>query len=374
MDIGRTVVTAQGLRRWAVVLGLVLVLAAVPVVVNVWPVRAAGVDPADLRSRIAASGIQAHQGYAQSAGLLGLPALPNLTQVTALVSGTTEMRTWYAAPDRWRVDVLGEGTEHGLYQTPEAQFTWDFGDNQLTRIEGAQPVRLPRAADLTPPALARQVLSAAAGDSLTPLDAKRVAGVEAAGMRLTPAGTDTTVAHVDIWADPEHGLPLQVEVTARGGARPVFVTRFLEIRFGAPDAGVLTPPAPRPGIGYSVAEAPDALSALNRGQPAPLPATLAGLPRRDAVAGVSAAGVYGAGLASFVVLALPGRSGGRAFRQITTYGLEVPVPDGNEAAVIETGLLNVLAVRNRNRTFLVAGLVGPDLLRRVATGLAGVTG
>src|SRR5689334_8825935 len=118
MDIGRTVVTAQGLRRWAVVLGLVLALAAVPVVVNVWPVRAAGVDPAALRARITASGTQPHQGYAQSAGLLGLPALPNLTQVTALVSGTTEMRTWYASPDRWRVDVLGEGTEHGLYQTP----------------------------------------------------------------------------------------------------------------------------------------------------------------------------------------------------------------------------------------------------------------
>ena len=82
-----------------------------------------------------------------------------------------------------------------------------------------------------------------------------------------PASPDTTVAHVDIWADPDTGLPLQAEVTAKGGARPVFVTRFLEIHFSAPDATVLTPPAPRAGIGYTVTEAPDILSAINRRRP-----------------------------------------------------------------------------------------------------------
>ncbi|MFI5889579.1 hypothetical protein ACIA5D_05605 [Actinoplanes sp. NPDC051513] len=367
----RTVVTAHGLRRWALVLGLVVVLAAVPVTIAVWPARASGVEPATLRARIAASGAQAFHGYAQSTGLLGLPSLPNLAQVTALVSGTTEMRTWYAAPDRWRVDVLGEGTERDLYQTPQAQFVWDFGDNRLTRIDGEQPVRLPRAADLTPPELVRRVLGAAAGDRIEPLGGKRVAGVEAAGLRLIPAGADTTVAHVDIWADPESGLPVQAEVTAKGGVRPVFVTRFLELHFGAPDAAVLTPPAPRPGIGYTTTSAPDILSAINRRRPVSLPDTLAGLPRRDAVAGLSAAGVYGTGLSSVVVAALPGRFGAPAYQQIETYGQKI---EGADAAVIATGLLSVLAVRAGNRTFLVAGLVGTAMMQRVAVGLAEVTG
>jgi hypothetical protein len=370
MGTSRTVVTGQGLRRWGLVLALVLVLAAIPVAVNRWPVRAAGIDVGTLRARVAASGSQAFQGYAQSAGLLPLPALPNLSQVTALVSGTTEMRTWYAAPDRWRVDVLGEGTERDLYQTPQAQFTWDFADNQLTRIVGAQPVRLPRAADLTPPELVRRVLSIASGDRVEPLPAKRVAGLEAAGMRLVPAGTDTTVARVDIWADPAHGLPLQAEITARGGTRPVFVTRFLEIHFGAPAAAVLTPPAPRPGIGYTVTEAPDIVSAINRRRPAFLPAGLAGLPRRDPVAGLSAVAVYGKGLASIVVIGLPGRFGGQAYRQIETYGREVKVRAGSEASLITTGLLSLLAVRVADRVFLVAGLVGAPLMQRVAGSLA----
>ena len=374
MGTGRTVVTAQGLRRWVLVLALAVLLAAIPVVINLWPARAAAVDVATLRDRIAASGTRAHHGYAQSAGLLGLPALPNLTQVSALLSGTTEMRTWYAGPDRWRVDVLGEGTERDTYQLPGAQVVWDFGDNLLTRIDGDQPVRLPRAADLTPPELVRRVLALSGGDRLEALAARRVAGIEAAGLRLVPAGPDTTVARVDVWADPGSGLPLQAEVTAKGGSRPVFVTRFLEIHLEAPDAAALTPPAPRTGIGHTSTEAPDVLSEINRRRPVALPATLAGLGRRDAVTGLSAAGVYGTGLASVVVAALPGRYGAQAYDQIERYGQKVKLTGGDaEATVIATGLLSVLSVRTGTRTFLVAGLVGPDLMRRVAAGLAEVT-
>jgi hypothetical protein len=371
MGTSRTVVTGPGLRRWGLVLGLIVVLAAIPIGISRWPVRAAGIDVGTLRARVAASVGQAFQGYAQSSGLLPLPSLPGLSHVTALVSGVTEMRTWYAAADRWRVDVLGEGTEHDVYRTSDAEFTWDFGDNQLTRVVGDQPVRLPRAADLTPPELARRVLSIASTDRVVPLPAKRVAGVDAAGLRLVPASPDTTVAHVDIWADAAHGLPLQAEVTAKGGTRPVFVTRFLEIHFGAPAASVLTPPAPRPGIGYTVTEAPDIISAINRrGRPVLLPAGLAGLPRRDSVAGLSAVAVYGTGLASVVVVGLPGRFGGQAFQQIQTYGQEVTVPGDSEASLITTGLLSLLAVRMDNRVFLVAGLVGPALMQRVAGSLA----
>jgi hypothetical protein len=374
MRTGRTVVTAQGLRRWAVVLAVVVVLAAIPLVINAWPVRAGAIDAGQLRARMAASAAQPYHGYAQSAGLLGLPPLPNLTEVTAPLSGTTEMRTWHASARSWRVDVLGEGTERDVYQTPEAQFTWDFGDNLLTRVDGGQPVRLPRAADLTPPELARWVLSAGTGDRVTGLAGKRVAGVAAAGLRLTPASPETTVDHVDIWADPATGLPLQVEATAKGGVRPVLVTRFLEIHFGAPAAAVLVPPAPRAGIGYTEARAPDILGTINRWRPLELPVALAGFPRRDALAGVAAAGVYGTGLSSFVVAGLPGRFGNSAFQRIAAYGQDVPVPGGRDASMITTGLLNVLVVRNGFRTLLVAGLIGPEPLRQVAVALAAVPG
>ncbi|MGA5298532.1 hypothetical protein ACPCHT_01315 [Nucisporomicrobium flavum] len=367
MGAHRTVVSAQARRRWVVVLAVVAVLGSLPVLAGLRPVRAAEVGLATLRERIAASGRQAHEGYALSSGLLPLPALPDLEQVTALVTGTTELRTWYAAPDRWRVDVVDEAAERDLYQTPDAQYAWDYGQNQLTRIAGAQPVRLPRGADVTPPALGTRLLGLAAADRFTPLPGKRVAGLAAAGLRIVPASADTTVAHVDLWADPGTGLPLQVEVTARGGSRPVFVTRFLEVHLRTPDASVLTPPAPVAGMGFTVTDTSDILGAIDRLGVGGLPERLAGSPREATAVG--AAGAYGAGLARFVVVALPGRLGYRTYGRLRAFGQAVTVPQG-EAAILSTGLLTVLAVR-ADRTYLVAGLVQPALLRRVAAELAG---
>jgi hypothetical protein len=369
MGVGRTVVRMQARRRWALVVAVVVLLCSVPVVIGAWPARAAEADPAILRERISASADQPYQGFAQSSGLLPVPPLPNLEQVTALASGTTQMRVWYAARDRWRVDVIEGGSEHDVYQTPQAQYVWDYGDSQLSQVVGEQPLRLPRAADLTPPELVRRLLAIAAADRFEPISGKRVAGVSAAGLRLLPVAAGTTIDHIDVWADPATGLPVQAEVTAKGGERPVFITRFLELHRSVPSADVLTPPPGHPGIGFTVTTAPDILSIINRRRPALLPDRLGGAPRRDAVAGSSAADVYGTGLAQFVVVALPGRLGFRSYDRIATFGRDVEVPDG-AAAIISTGLLTLLAV-DAGRTYLVAGFVEPDVLERVAVDLAG---
>jgi len=379
----RTVVATQARVRWAVVLAVVVLLCAVPVVLQLRPARAAEVDPAVLTARIAASSGRSYQGFAQSSGLLPLPALPNLEQVTALVSTTIQMRTWYATRDSWRVDVIDGGSEHDLYQTADGQYLWDYGANMLTRVAGEQPLRLPRAADLTPPALVHSLLGAAAGERFEALAGRRVAGIDAAGLRIVSTSADTTVDHIDIWADPGSGLPVQAEVTARGGQRPVFVTRFLELQLSTPDPKVLLPPIPDGrGVGYTQTNAPDILSAINRRRWGRLPDQLAGQPRRDAVAGVTAAGVYGTGLAQFIVLPLPGRFGAQAYEQASRYGVEVKLsPRGvtlngtavimypGEAALISTGLLSVLVVRGQ-QTYLVAGLVQPAVLQRIAGDLA----
>jgi hypothetical protein len=174
---------------------------------------------------------------------------------------------------------------------------------------------------------------------------------------------------VDIWADPATGLPVQAEVTARGGVRPVFVTRFLELHQDRPDPATLIPPQPRDGVGFTMTESPDFLSFLNRRGRGVLPPAIGGMPLRSAVAGVTAAGTYGDGLAQLVVIALPGRFGGEAFDRLDTYGRDVAVPQG-EAALLGTGLLSLLAVR-ADRTYLVAGFVQPAVLERVAPDLAG---
>lgn len=368
--MGLTVVRAQAWRRWSAVLVVLVVLCSVPVVISQWPVPAVAVAPADLRDRIAASADRPYHGFAQTSGLLPLPSLPNLGQVTDLLSTTTDLRVWHGARDRWRVDVIAGSTERDLYQVPGSQWLWDYGESRLTHIMGDQPVRLPAAADLTPPALTKWILGVTGTDRLASLASRRVAGIAAAGLRIVPASADTTVDHIDIWADPETGVPVQAEVTARGGSRPVFVTRFLELHLDSPDPAVLTPPAPHDGIDVQMTQVPDVLGAINRRFSGALPDTLAGASRRDAVAGTSAVGVYGTGLAQFVVVALPGRFGAQAYDRIETFGSKLDVPAGFGAALLPTGLLTVLAFR-ADRTYLVAGMVRPQLLERVADDLAG---
>lgn len=372
MGGGDTVVRSQRRRRWGIVLAAAAILGALPAAVAALPVGTPKVDTAELRQRMIASATQPYRGYALSVGALGLPSLPNLGQVTALVSGTTELRAWYAGRDRWRVDAIGPGTELDVYQTPDAQWLWDYGDNRLTRVVGRPPARLPRAADLTPPDLARRLLAIAGQDAVTPLAGRRVAGRTAAGLRVTPADPATTVAHIDIWADPGTGLPLQTELTAKGASRPVFVTRFLEVSMGVPDDDTVTPPAVRPQLGFSVTNAPDLLSAIGGRRRGPLPDSVAGRARRDAIAGNGAAlvGFYGTGLAQFATLALPGRLGRDAYTNAARVGTAVTVADG-AATVIAAGLLSVLVVRSERGTYLVAGMVDAAVLSAAAADLSG---
>jgi len=382
-----TVVRREAGRRWLTVAAAVVVLAALPAAVNALPVRAPGIDLAGLAARIRASAVQPFQGYAVSTGTAGLPALPRLSDVTDLLNGETRLRVWYAGPRRWRVDVLDLGAERDTYQLPDAQLVWDYGANQLTRIVGEAPVRLPRGADLTPPDLGRRLLAAAdrttpAGpgtdaDGLAPLPARRIAGIDAAGMRITPRNPVTTVGHIDVWADPATGLPLEVAVTGRKARQPFLVTRFLEVSLSAPVPAVLTPPAARPGIGYTVTDAADVDTALRTLGTGPLPDELAGQERADlGPAPLGGVGGYGSGLAQFLVLPLPRRTGFDLIRRVTRGGgTPLTYPDG-DGVVISTPLISLLALdaHPARRTYLLVGLVDGALLKQAGADLASFRG
>lgn len=348
------------------------VLAVAPVVVAALPVRIEGVEAERLRELIEGSAGQPHHGYAETTGSLGVPDLPNLGEVTSMLNGTTRIRTWYGKPDRWRFDLLTAGGERDVYGTPDGEYVWDYAANVVTRFMGEPPLRLPRAGDLLPPALARRLLLAAPGDPVEGLAPRRVAGVSAAGLRLRPVDPDTTVAHVDVWADPTTGLPVLVELTARGASRPVLVSRFVELTVGPPPAGALTPKRP-PGSGLAVATAPDVAAALGAFDRGSMPSRLAGRDARATpVAGVRSVGVYGGGLSAFVVLPLPrdvGASAADSARKAGAIALDLPGGSGELITIPPLSLAVVRAVGAR-RWFLIAGTVDPRLLRLAAAELS----
>lgn len=376
--------TGQTRKRWAAVTAGLLALGSLPALIGAWPASAPDVDPAALRDRILASAEVTYAGYAESDGSLGLPDLPAIDNVGALLGSHTRIRAWESA-DGSRVDVLTPTGERGLYEgpgparprrpvgpsgsgTPNALVAWDFEENVTTALYGDPGLRLPRAADLVPPRLARRLLGGPRGDEgLEALPDRRVAGIAAAGLRLVPTDPETTVGHVDVWADPRTGLPVEVRVTGREGGAPGLRSRFLELEqgVGAVPAEVLV--APYPSGGERAEIAMTAAGRIDDFAPAVLPGRLAGRQSSQIVEGGQALRTYGQGFSTFGALALPG---GLAFRVYDTTrtagGLAVEL-QGGEGALLRTPLLNLLVVTpDRGPGFVLSGPVAADLLARAA--------
>ncbi|WP_370971061.1 hypothetical protein [Amycolatopsis sp. cg9] len=365
-----TVVRREKRRRWAVVAAVAAVLVSVPSVLSALAPAGAAADPAKLRDLVLASAGRPYQGYAESAGSLALPELPNLGAVTALFSMRTPMRAWYAGPDRYRVDILGTAGEHDLYRLPDGEYTWDYGDNTLTELIGEPAVRLPRAADLLPPELARRILRAGRGDPVSALPGRNVAGVAASGFRLVPADPDTTIGRVDLWADPATGVAVRVEVTARGQQAPILVTEFQELAQTTP---VVEAPRPVLGSGFTVASAPDVSDTLGAFNQVPLPSALAGRPVTSSdFGGVQGAALYGRGLASFAVIAVPRAVANAASDAAGKAGaVQVKLAAGTVVQLSITPLsLAIVRSAVSRRSYLLAGTVTADVLKSVADELS----
>jgi hypothetical protein len=368
-----TVVRHEARRRWLVVAALVAALCAIPVVIAALPVARSSLNVQELRTRILASARAPYQGLVETRGSLGLPDLPGLSDVTDLLGSTTRMRVWYDSSRRWRVDMITETGERDFYQTREGMSIWDYERNLLTRVLGEPPVRLPQGSDLTPPELARRLLRVATPrDRVSELSARRVAGVAAAGLRITPGDAATTVGHVDIWADPATGLPVELRMTAKGSDLDVLSARFLDLRQRRPAGSVLAvaPAVLTPSIRLS---APDLVSRLAGFALYPLPERLAGRPALPLPYGHRTVRAYGGGFSSFAVLPLPGRFGRRVMRATQDAGAaEVQLKSAQaQGLVIRTPLLTALIVTDflRDRTVVLAGPARENLLVTAANEL-----
>jgi len=348
----------------------VAVLCGLPAVIAAWPVPDSPLSAAALRARILASAGVPYQGYVESSVNLDLPALPDLGDVSALLDGITDQEAWYRSPGRWRADVVTTASEQDTYQTSQGLYEWDYNSDLLTQVIGAQPVRLPRAADLLPPDLARRLLGfASRADHLSRLPSHRLAGVDAAGLRLIPAEPDTTIGEVDIWADPSSGLPIEVSVTGRGASHPVLVARFLELSESRPSLATVTPGL-SPDVGSTVAELPDVSGILNTFAP-PLPARLAGNRRVASPGGLPDVAAYGTGFARFAVLPLPPAAGQRVISAAGGAGAAGVSLSGGSGTLIETPLLTLLLVQSTygGPVYLLTGAVTPALLVHAGSAL-----
>jgi hypothetical protein len=356
--------------RWIVVLTGVAVLCCLPVLASALPATVPARTPRQLENLILGSQRLSFSGYAESNATFGLPPLPAFSSVTPLLDGVTRMRVWQALPDRWRVDTLSDAGENDTYQAGGNDFVWSSGEQLLTEIYGPQVIRLPRAADLVPSALAVRIINGAGPRAkLSLLPPRRVAGQSAAGLEIRPASPQSTIARADIWASPGTGLPLLVEVFDRASPQPALETQFLQAGPWQQDSGVLTPRL-GPGTGFTSTTPGDFAGVLKNLDDEVLPGRLGGFSRQPSP--IPRIGVYGSGLTAFAVLTFRHDTGGQLLGDALDAGAAPLTYGDGTGAVASAPLVNLVLVHPYASpdTFLLVGLVSKTALEQAAAALA----
>ena len=361
---GRGAAVRGAAVRWVLVAALVGALVALPSLIGALPAADEPVGAAELRAAVLASADVGFSGYAESAGGLALPVTEQLGSVADLFSDRTTMRVWWRGPADNRVDVVTAGGETGVRRDATGTWTWEYERATATRAE-LGPLALPAPPDLLPSALGRRLLSEATEQELTRTGARRVAGRDALGLRLTPAQPGSSVSHVDVWVEAGTGLPLQVRVFARGTGRAAMDTRFLDLELTTP-APVTTAFAPPPAARVRQAqEAEVLLEAGRRIRPVTFPAELAGLPRRTLEGVPEGIGVYGRGVTLLAVAPLPARLASGLRGTLARAPGAVEDQAGIRVAAGPVGLM-VVDVPGRG-PYVLTGTVTVDALATAAT-------
>ena len=350
--------------RWLVVLLAAVVLVAAPLLVRARPPAPSDLTAADLAERVLASRDVAWSGTVHSSGTLQVPDSDSFANLAQLLGEDNDLRVWWRSADDWRVDRIRSTGETDLFRQGRSAIRWVFESGTAT-VSPVSEVRLPDASDLLPPTLGRSLLQGVREDELSRLPVRRVAGVDAPGLRLVPADRASTVGRVDVWVDPESGLPLQVELSGRDAARPLVSTTLLDLdrRVPDPDATLFDPPAT---VTVAYEEAVDVAASAQAFAPVDLPARLAGLGARSGE-DPGAVGVYGRGPTTVIVIPLRGRVAYPLRERLRASGAE----DTGAGTLASLGPVGLMVTAEQGRgTFLLAGTVTAKTLRQAAAELA----
>lgn len=348
-----------------VVLAAVL-LVGVPVAVRHRPPGPVAEPPlTELVARVQASAAVGWSGRAESRGALQLPDSDSFATLGQLLGQQVELRAWWRGPRSWRVDRIRSTGETDTFRDGGGQVRWVFESERAT-FSPVSTIRLPDAVDVLPATLGRDLFQGARSDEVSSLPPERVAGVDAAGLRLRPADDASTVDHVDLWADPATGLPLRVDLYGLGSTQPALTTAFTDVTLTTPDPAKVRFSAPA-GVTLAYEESTDVAAAANALEQADLPGVLAGLSTRDGQ-DPGAVGVYGRGPTTMIVFPLRGNVARPLRDQLSRNAASSETAAGTLAPV---GPISVLLTRipGRGGGFLLAGTVTAATLTAAAAQL-----
>ncbi|GIJ47728.1 hypothetical protein Val02_46140 [Virgisporangium aliadipatigenens] len=193
-------------------------------------------------------------GTVRTTSDLGLPSLPagagaGGAGIGSLLSGSHQVRVWYAGEDKQRVALIGTVGESDIIRNGKDVWTWDSKTQTATHRElgdgeAAKPERqLP--GSLTPQEAAEQALKAVDPTTVVEVGRNaRVAGRSAYELVLKPKDTASLIGSVKVAVDATEHVPLRVLVYGKGADEPAFRAEFTQVDFSRPDDAqfTFTPP------------------------------------------------------------------------------------------------------------------------------------
>jgi hypothetical protein len=231
--------------RWAVPVGALVVVGGVMAGSLISVAQAApglpARTPAQLLVQVADSTAPPLTGTVVETASFGLPTLPgtaNPTSLASLLTGSHTVRVWYSSPQRFRLAVPGPLSESDLFRDGSTAWLWQSTANSVTEFSlpaHRATVAAPAVAALTPQQAAQQVLAAVGKTTVVSVDRNAlVAGQAAYELVLAPQDSRSLIGQVQIAIDGRNGVPLRVQVFARGASSPAFVVGYTSIQFAAP--------------------------------------------------------------------------------------------------------------------------------------------
>ncbi|WP_223690629.1 LolA family protein [Leifsonia poae] len=261
-------------NRWVRWLPAVVVPVAIAAGAIIAPLAAGAADlpsktPGEVLNLVAASEVKAFSGTVEQSSDLGLPSLPSIGQGSGsgaessaanaleLLTGSHTAAVYVDGPTKLRVQVLDQLAERDVVRNGSDVWLYTSTGEKVTHIalpdrsslkapdnRGQDPDAIPGTA-MTPSQLAQRFLTAVDPSTSVTLGAPvKVAGRDAYDLVLTPKTDATLVGSVSIAVDGDTGIPLRVQVDARGQTTPAFEVGFSRFSTATPSSDVFsfTPP------------------------------------------------------------------------------------------------------------------------------------
>jgi outer membrane lipoprotein-sorting protein len=211
----------------------------------------------EILAMIARTQVRELSGTLEQTAELGLPEVPTAGPGVApgtasaleFLTGSHTARVYIDGPSKARVQILDRMAERDLVLNGEDAWFYDSSDNSATHVSIPRPSagaptesrvpESPRPTIPTPEALASRFLTAIdASTEVSVGNSSSVAGRSAYKLLLKPRTAGTLVDAVAIDVDAETGLPLGIELRAKGQAGPAYSLEYTQLDLTAPDASL----------------------------------------------------------------------------------------------------------------------------------------